>query len=409
MTGAYNATFTVGKSVNWRAAVVTFKAADIAQTTITPTLQVTSIPTVGLTGNPTPAPIATCKTDLTSQLSKLHSPGLSAAIVKNGQVVCTAVAGMADTTKNIPVTPDTDFLWASVSKTVTVTALMELFDQGKFKLDDDINKYLPFKVSIPSCPNTPITFRELLTHTSSIKDNNLSVGDNVDNSVPGDSPILLADFVKGYLTPGGTYYKRKKNFKKSCPGTVSDYSNIGITLAGYLVEVLSGQSFCQYTQNNVFTPLDMPNSSFKLAGLNQSLIALPNGNGILYGEPDYPAGMLRTTPTLLGHLLIMYMQGGQYNGKQILKSTTVQRILTSQTALGSASSNGITQGLVWYTVNTFGPITWGHDGDDNGAASNMFFDPTTHTGVLMVSNGEWSGDPGAVSTMDKLFQEAAGY
>src|SRR6266567_535375 len=105
-----------------------------------------------------PAQAAKCKTDLTSDLQTLKVPGLSAAIVKNGKVVCTAVAGMADTTQNKPVTPDTAFLWASVSKTVTATALMQLYEQGKFQLDDNINKYLPSQVQvhIPSCPATPV-------------------------------------------------------------------------------------------------------------------------------------------------------------------------------------------------------------------------------------------------------------
>lgn len=66
--------------------------------------------------------------------------------------------------------------------------------------------------------------------------------------------------------------------------------------------------------------------------------------------------------------------------------------------------------MVWYSVNTFGRITWGHDGhdgDDDGATSNMFFDPATKTGVILVANGSWAGDPGAVATMTKLFEEAA--
>jgi len=345
-----------------------------------------------------------CKTHITADLQNLNVPGLSAAIVKNGNVVCTSVAGMANTTTNTPVTPQTGFIWASVSKTVTITALMQLYDQGKFQLDDDINKYLPYKIGIPSCPNTPITFRQLMTDTASVKDNNY-----VDNSVPGDDPPLLADFTKNYFAVGGSLYNQSANFENGCPGTVSDYSNIGQTLVGYLVEVLSGQSFVQYTQNNIFTPLGMTNTSFKLAGLDQSLLALPNGNGAQYGEPDYPDGMLRTSPENLGHLLALYEMGGTYNGVQILKPATVQLILSSQTTLGSSSSNGISQGFAWYTVNTFGSTMWGHDGDDNGATSNMFFDPATKTGVALVANGSWSGDPGAVSTMNKLFQEAARY
>ncbi|MFL5627873.1 MAG: serine hydrolase domain-containing protein [Ktedonobacteraceae bacterium] len=347
---------------------------------------------------PTGSPVVTaCKTDLTGDLKTLKVRGLSAAIVKNGRLVCTAVAGMAG--QNQPVTPNTLFLWASVSKTVTATALMQLYDQGKIQLDDDINKYLPFQVSIPSCPNTPVTFRQLLTHTSSIKDNDKVIDSMV---TQGDPTVSLADFVKGYLTPGGRYYDRNANFEAGCPGTINDYSNMGATTIGYLVETISGTNFYQYTKDNIFTPLGMTEASFRLADLNQSQIALPKGKGSQYGEANFPDGMLRTSPSHLAKFLIAYMQGGQYNGKQILKSTTVQEMLKNQTPLDH------TQGLIWYTDTQFnGETTWGHNGSDTGAASNMFFDPAKNEGVILVANGDWKGD--APATMKKLFQEADGY
>ena len=115
--------------------------------------------------------VPACKTDLTSRLRTLDVPGLAAAIVKNGRMICTAVAGMANIEQKQPVTPDTLFLIASVSKTMTATALMQLYDQGKFQLGDDINRYLPFPIRIPVSPTSPITFRQLLTHSASIKDN----------------------------------------------------------------------------------------------------------------------------------------------------------------------------------------------------------------------------------------------
>src|SRR4029077_8625612 len=92
-----------------------------------------------------------CATDLGPELAKLNVPGLAAGIVKDGQLQCTAVAGMADIEANRPVTADTLFLLASTSKTVSATALMTLAD--KFGLDDDVNPTLRFHVSIPACPS----------------------------------------------------------------------------------------------------------------------------------------------------------------------------------------------------------------------------------------------------------------
>jgi CubicO group peptidase (beta-lactamase class C family) len=378
---------------------------NVGMPTTDPNAQPTTDPNAGggtiapQTSSAPSAQVAKYKIDLTSDLKTLKVPGLSAAIVKNGKVVCTAVAGMADTSQNKPVTPDTAFLWASVSKTVTATALMQLFDQGKFKLDDDISKFIGFPVQIPSCPGTPVTFRQLLTHSSSIVDN-----DTVIDSVmtpQGDPTVPLADLVKGYLTLGGKYYN-STNFASGCPGTSNSYSNMGATIIGYLVQVMSGTDFYHYTKAHIFTPLGMTNTSFRLADMDQSLIALPKGNGPHYGEGDFPDGMVRTSPSQLGKFLAAYMQGGQYNGQQILKSTTVQEMLKNQTSLDS------TQGLIWYSDSSFsGSTAWGHNGSDTGAASNMFFDPATRIGVLLVANGTWKGD--APATMRKLFQEGASY
>jgi CubicO group peptidase (beta-lactamase class C family) len=359
------------------------------------------------------SPPATCATDLSAYLNGLAVPGVSAAVVKHGRVVCTAVAGTAvlatGNTPAKPVTTDTDFLWASVSKTLTATALMQLYEQGKFELDDDISKYIGFPVQIPSCPGTPVTFRELLTHTSSITDN-----DNIINSSPvatdsGDPVVPLGDLIEGYLSTGGKFYDASNNFDVGCPGTISDYANMGIATVGYLVQVMSGEDLYQYYQDHIFSPLGMTDSSFHLAGLDPAEIAAPNGNEASYGEADFPDGMLRTSPAQLGKFLAAFTQGGSYDGHRILQGSTVDLMLSMQTSLGSASTGGITQGLVWYTVDTFGSITWGHDGDDDGATSNMFFDPTTNAGVLMVSNGGWTGDPGAVAAMKALFEESAMY
>src|SRR5690349_3250215 len=177
--------------------------------------------------------VPACTTDVAGALAGLRVPGVSAAIVKHGAVACTAVAGDARIETGEPVAPDTIFAWASVSKTVTATAAMILHDEGRFELDDDINGYLPFPVANPNCPGTPITFRQLLTHTSSILDN-LDIYDA--SYTIGDSPIALGDFVRGYVTPGGGYYDHDWNFADECPGTIDDYSNVAIGLLGYLVE-----------------------------------------------------------------------------------------------------------------------------------------------------------------------------
>jgi len=379
-SSASTTTQAVGQNVTQ---AVTSSAPTTASTTTSPTTSSTT-PTAG------PQSYTTCTTDLSSYLG--GSPGLSGAIVKNGQVVCTAFAGTADENTGLVVNSDTPFTWASVSKTVTATALMMLYDQGKFQLDDDISSYIGFQVQIPSCPGTPVTFRQLLTHTSSIKDSSVYGSLYVD----GDSPIPLSTFIPGYLTPGGQYYDESGNFVSGCPGSTYDYSNVGAGTIGYLVEKISGVPFEQFTKDNIFTPLGMDNTSFKLADMDQSIIAKPNGNQALEGFPTFPDGTLRTSPANLGKIMAAYMNGGQYNGYQLLQSTTVDEMLKSQT---SASSG---QGLIWYQ-NSLG---WGHSGSDPGISSEIGFDPDTKVGVLLVANSD-GGVPN--SALQTLLQEASNY
>jgi CubicO group peptidase (beta-lactamase class C family) len=363
-------------------------------------------------------PLPTCRTNLVRQLRTLDVPGLAAAIVKSGRIVCVAAAGLANIEQEKPVTADTLFLIASVSKTITGTALMQLRDQRKFRLDDEVNAYLPFKVVVPAAPAAPITFRQLLTHTSSIADNtkyincpgSCAYGSSLGELVTrgADSPISLADLTKGYLTQGGTYYDRAANFKPSAPGTVAEYSNMGIVLAGYLVELLGGMPFDRYCKEQIFTPLGMETSSWRLDGIDRSLLAMPYDKASTgyvpyghYGEPDYPDGMLRTSVKELGYFLLSYIQGGQYNGQRVLKSRTVREILKRQSSLDRS------QGLVWVSQSISGRLVWGHDGADNGAGAQMWFDPAKSEGVVLLTNGIWTDDDSALLAM--LFQEADRY
>jgi CubicO group peptidase (beta-lactamase class C family) len=107
---------------------------------------------------------------IVAQMNSQHVAGLAACIVKSGRVVWNGNYGFADIARNKPVTDSTIFMLASISKTVTATALMQLYEAGRFQLDDSVNGHLPFAVRNPNFPSVPITFRMLLTHRSSIQD-----------------------------------------------------------------------------------------------------------------------------------------------------------------------------------------------------------------------------------------------
>lgn len=350
-----------------------------------------------------------CSTDLTAELERLRVPGLSAGVMVDGQLVCTAVAGWADVENQRPVMPNTVFQWASVSKTVTVTAAMILYDEQRFELDDDVGDYLPFPVRNPACPDTPITFRQLMTHTSSILDNETVYGATY---TEGDSPLPLGEFVRGYVEPGGEFYDADQNFDYECAGNYSEYSNIAVGLLGHAVEQIAGQPFDDFCQERIFAPLGIGEASFHLANLDLDNVAVPYepapGGGATrmehVGYATYPDGLLRASVPGLARFLGMMARGGSFEGERILEEGTIDEMRRVQ-----FPDLDDTQGLVWY-YDFDGPLL-GHDGSDCGASSLMFFDPATGNGALLVANGLWwdAAEPEANALFDRLLSEAAGF
>src|SRR5262245_48627514 len=134
-------------------------------------------------------------------------PGVSVAIIKDGKVALAKGYGLADIDRDIPYTPNTIQDVQSISKAVTGTAIMKLWEDGSFQLDDPINNYLPFPVSNPFYPGTPITFRMLLAHTSSVNFGWVLVNGSLQElyTTPG-ATTPLGSFLQSYFVPGGSLY-----------------------------------------------------------------------------------------------------------------------------------------------------------------------------------------------------------
>ncbi|MEZ5012723.1 MAG: serine hydrolase [Chitinophagales bacterium] len=318
-----------------------------------------------------------------------HISGVSACIIKEGKLAWTGNYGLANRPAMQEVDENTMFMLASISKTITATALMQLYDAGYFNLDDDINAYLPFPVHNPLYPDAPITFEQLLTHTSSIQDNwDVMIPLYVD----GDSPVGLGYFMEQYLTDTGIYFDADNNYYTFTPGTHLHYSNIGASLCGYLVEIISGSPFNTYCNTHIFEPMCMDNTGWFLSELDEEHVAHPysyytgnyHDNG-LYGYPDYPDGQLRTTCISLAKFLWMNMNGGLFDGQQILQPATVELM---QSSIFPAIDP--TQGLIWYYYSNATGTWWGHNGGDDGVNTDMFYNPDTQTGIIVLTNGDGS-------------------
>jgi CubicO group peptidase (beta-lactamase class C family) len=138
------------------------------------------------------------------QLLAAGAAGFSMALIDRNGISWSAAYGYADLPKQQAMTIDTVMNIASISKTITGTSLMILVEQGKLDLDRDVNEYLPFTVNHPDHPESPITTRQLLTHSSAIIDRDAIYSSETVYFPAADNPISLGDFVQAYLSPGGS-------------------------------------------------------------------------------------------------------------------------------------------------------------------------------------------------------------
>lgn len=340
-------------------------------------------------------------------------PGLAAAIVKDGRRVWSKGYGLADIAMNRAVTTDTLFILASISKAVLAVAIMQLVEQGHFGLDDDINGKLPFPIRNPRFPDTPITYRMLMSHASSVAD-----GESIDAfelTIGTDAPLSLADFVRGYFLPGGAYYD-SDNWSTRAPASAVEYSNAGAALLGYLVEVVSGRSLQAYCQQNIFLPLGMEETSWFLSGLDTTHIALPyeyaGGQYTTEGHytfPDYPDGQLRSSVDQLARILGMFMNGGELDGTRVLQRATIDEMRRIQYPALDGD-----QGLLWYYErDTANRRLLGHSGAYIGTSCDLYYLPSAKAGYIILTNGGtyYDYDDGpeldALSAMGKLLMDKA--
>jgi CubicO group peptidase (beta-lactamase class C family) len=304
-------------------------------------------------------------------------------VVKNDKILHSGALGYADEDKNILAQNTTRYLVASISKTITAVALMQLVEQNIISLDDDINTFLPYPVRNPNYPNEKITYRMLLSHTSSISDDFQNTFDL--DCFGRDCPMTLAQFFTNVFVSGGTFYS-SNNFSKNKPGTKEDYSNVASALVGYLVERISKTPFDSYCKNKIFIPLDMTKTEWRLANIPLNELAIPYSSEITsanphYTFPDYPNGGLRTNVLDLSKFLRAIILNGSLNGTQILTPSSVTQMKTLQ--FGSTA-----QCLSFYYELIGAKEYLGHSGGEKGATAEMYFDKNSTVGVIVFSNEE---------------------
>ena len=305
-----------------------------------------------------------------------HIPGAVVALVKDGEIFFTKGYGYANVEKKIPVVPDkTLFRVASISKLFTGTAVMQLYERGLLDLNRDINQYLKrFQIENPY--PEPITLANLMTQSEGSSQRLFGIADRTASEM-----VPLKEFIPDHMPP--IVWR---------PGELYSYSNMGSTLAGYLVEVISGLPFVQYIDENILRSLNMQRSTF----LQPPPPSLASDLAVGYEYQDgrfqslpflylniAPAASLSATATDMAHFMIAHLQNGRYENSRILEEETAQ-LMHQQHFTHHPKLPGITYSFHEHLENNIRAI--GHLGSLRGYSSSLTLIPEQNVGLFVACN-----------------------
>jgi len=336
--------------------------------------------------------------------------------------------GLKDFDNQLVIDDQTQFRIASISKAITATGMMLLKSEQTFNFDDDISDHLGYLVRNPNYPDTPITIKHVLSHTSSLQDGDgyngfLTATYSSEPDLPNLEELIL---------PLGIYYSSNM-WRTEEPGTHFAYSNINFGMVATLIEAISGERFDQYMDGHLFAPLNMD------ASYNVSMLDDINNLAVLYRNqggwtpqvdnfmgqtpavPDLslyspgtnglrfaPQGGLRISTPDLARLLLLHMNDGfdLQDGNQLIPPEIMQEMHTpvwtydgsngdnyfglfNSWGLGVQSITNTPNGDVVFPVNQNNFI--GHAGEAYGLISDLYFDQESQSGFVFLTNGDWNG------------------
>lgn len=313
--------------------------------------------------------------------------GLSVAVVKNNKLIYTKAFGLKDAEAKVPLSTTDLFRIASISKSFSATSIMQLIEKKKLSLEDDVSDLMGFKVRHPKYPQTVITLRMLLSHTSSLNDS------------------------EGYFTFDAINPEKNANWQKCYnnyePGKGYQYCNLNFNMAGGIIEKFSGERFDKYVFNHVLKPLKLY-GGYNVNELDQNRFAniyeynTNSGKFVLspsayatraeeiasytmgYSTPLFsPTGGMKISAPDLAKYMMMHMNFGKAQGRKRIISKKSSQIM--QTPLSDKENYGLA--LHQTTKLIPGETMTGHTGSAYGLYSAMFFEPQKKFGIVVISNG----------------------
>jgi CubicO group peptidase (beta-lactamase class C family) len=339
-----------------------------------------------------------------------QAAGIVTLVMEKGKIVHHDAAGMADIAKGRAMEKDALFWIASMTKSVNGAAILCLVDDGRLSLDEPASKWLPelAKVTVAggAKPEKPITLRMLLSHTAGIA---------FPPRKPTDGAISLKSYVASLI-------KTPLAFQ---PGSAYEYG-FGPTVAGHILEIVSGMKYEDFLRTRLFEPLGMKDTTFHPDDAHRARIArtykmdedthelVPGYNPFVTSDASVqhmpePAGGLFSTAADMGRFYAMVANGGELDGKRILSEKAVKDMLTPVSAGGKQLNYACGWMHNTETQRVCSAMPVGSHGHGGAFATNGWIDPSSGlVTVFMVQNVLVPDGSKPRDAFQKLVMEAAG-
>lgn len=324
---------------------------------------------------------------LTDHMARLKIPGAAVGIVQGDQVILLKGYGTADTRRTQPVTPQTPFYLASVSKSFTALGIMQLVEAGKLELDTPVREILPW-FQVQGAGAETMTVRHLLHQTSGLSER----GGYIRNLEP-DGPNALETSIRNLADD--TLHR--------VPGTDFEYSNTNFDVLGLIIETVSGQAYGEYVQEHIFAPLEMSHAYTTLDegradGMSSGFypffgFSTPSTRWMPYTLAVRPSAGLIASAEDMTHYVLAQLNGGRYQEAQILSAAGIEALHTP----GVSLRNDVGYAMGWLTwtfeeaarAGESVPGAVSHIGTWTGFTSNVVLIPEKQIGIVLLLN---SGD-----------------
>ncbi len=319
------------------------------------------------------------------QMAYHHQPGLSIGIVHDQDVIWAKGFGYADAARKTPATSQTVYRIASITKTFTATAVMQLRDAGRLRLDDPVATHLPwftYRDTFPDAP--PITIRHLLTHTSGLP-READFPYWTDRQFPTREQLIEAFHGQASVFAPETRYK---------------YSNLALAIAGEVVAAVSGVPYEEYVRRQILEPLGMTSTWVRFEEVDRARLA--TGYEIVRADGSQrvagptvsngltPAANLSSTVEDLARFVALQFRDGPTGDRQVVNGSTLREMHRVHWLEPDWDSG---RGLGFSVWRQGGRTLVGHGGWVAGYRTQIAFDPRAKIGVIVLTNSD-EGGPG---------------